>query len=90
MSMSAPVHGGRCPRPCESPTFRKEDTFSFCFIKGKLGSTDELFGVPFGLHYLEGWPPTHHTNNNQFSRGAFNTCGRDITRVLTREKMKST
>ena len=58
------------------------NTFLFCSIKGKLGSTDKLFSVPFGLRYLEGWPPTHHTNNNQFSRGASNTCGRDIIGVL--------
>ena len=34
------------------------------------------------LRYLEGWPPTHHTNNNQFSRGASVTCGGDTIRVL--------
>ena len=77
-----PTHSGRCPHSCESPTFRKENTFSFHSIKRKLGFTDELFSVPFGLRYLEGWPPTHHTNNNQFSRGASDTGGRDITRVL--------
>ena len=67
--MSAPAYGGHCPRSCESPTFRKENTFSFHSIKRKLGFKDELFSVPFGLHYLEGWPSTHHTNNNQFGRG---------------------
>ena len=82
MSTSAPTHSGCHPRPCESPTFWKEDTFLFRSIKRKLGFTDELFSLSSGLCYLEGWPSTHHTNNNQFSRGASNTCGRDITRVL--------
>ena len=61
------------------PPFRRKTLFRFVPL---LGSTHKLLGVPFGLRYLEGWPLTHHTNNIQFSRGAFNTCGRDITRVL--------
>ena len=84
--MSSPAHSSHCPHSFESPTFRKENTFSFCSIKRKLGSTDELFGVPFGLRYLEGWPPTHHTNNNQFSRGASVTYGGDAIRVLLDEE----
>ena len=34
--MSAPVHSGHCPRPRESPTFWKENTFLFCSIKRNL------------------------------------------------------
>ena len=80
--MRAPTHVGHCPHPRESPTFWKENTFSLRSIKRKLGFTDELFSIPIELRYLEGWPSTHHTNNNQFSRGASSTCEGDTIRVL--------
>ena len=64
------------------PPFGRKTLFLFCSTKRKLGFTDELFSVPSRLRYLEGWPPTHHTNNNQFSRGASVTCGGDTIRVL--------
>ena len=63
-STSAPTYSGHCPCSHESPTFWKENTFPFCSIKRKLGFTNELFSVPFGLRYLERRPSTHHTNNN--------------------------
>ena len=56
-SKSASAHSGRCPGPCESPTFRKENHFfRFCSIKRKPRFADELCSVPAGLCHLEGWP----------------------------------
>ena len=81
-SKSASTHSGHCSHPCESPTFRKENTFPFCSIKRKPRFADELCSIPIGLCHLEGWPSTHHTTNNQFRRGASITCGGDPIRVL--------
>ena len=67
MSKSTSAHSGRCPRHCESPTFRKKDTFPFCSIKREFGFADELCSVSIGLCHLEGWPSTHCTTNNQLA-----------------------
>ena len=58
------AHSGCYPRHCESPTFRKKDTFPFCSIKREFGFANELCSVSIGLRHLEGWPSTHCTTNN--------------------------
>ena len=68
------------------PPFRRKTLFHFVPLKENLDLQTNSVVPPFGLRYLEGWPSTHHTNDNQFSRGASITCGGDPIRVLRKRR----
>ena len=70
------------PAIANLPPFGRKTLFRFVPLKENLDLQMKLCSVSFGLCHLEGWPSTHCTTNNQFSRGASITRRGDPARVL--------